>query len=67
MEITIVLPSDESAPLFVKKFETDLPNTLHRLGDLGTTVSFGSISLRATNAPIQVKVCWLYIPARVVD
>ncbi|EDR07765.1 uncharacterized protein LACBIDRAFT_298291 [Laccaria bicolor S238N-H82] len=58
MEITIVLPSDsadESTPLYIKRFETDLPNTLHRLGDLAKTISFGSITLQGTNAAIQVE------------
>lgn len=33
-----------------------MPNTSHRLGDL-SNVGFERISLRATNAPIDVEVC----------
>ncbi|KAF8959955.1 hypothetical protein BDZ97DRAFT_1835763 [Flammula alnicola] len=56
-ETTLILPEVDAhaAPLSIKGFETDAPNTLHRFGDLNTKVLFGSISLRGSNAPIHAK------------
>jgi len=57
-ETTVILPEVEagSAPLQVKKFETDVPNTVHRIGDLNQKILFESLSLQGTNGPIDVQV-----------
>ncbi|KAF8161489.1 hypothetical protein B0H34DRAFT_747387 [Crassisporium funariophilum] len=56
-ETTVVLPESSSSlvPLVIKKFETDVPNTLQRVHDLGKKVWFRHIFLKGTNAPIEVK------------
>jgi hypothetical protein len=57
-ETTVVLPEVEvdSAPRQIKKFETDVHNTVHRIGDLNQKIIFDSLSLRGTNGPINVQV-----------
>jgi len=57
-ETTVILPEVEagSAPLQVKKFETDVPNTVHLIGDLNQKILFESLSLQGTNGPIDVQV-----------
>ncbi|KIM36769.1 hypothetical protein M413DRAFT_13744 [Hebeloma cylindrosporum] len=56
-ETTVVLPEVEagSEPLQIKKFETDVPNTVHHIGDLNQKIAFDSLSLRGTNGPIDVE------------
>ena len=55
---TFILPEVEagSAPLQIKKFETDVQNTVHRIGDLNQKILFDSLSLQGTNGPIEVQV-----------
>ncbi|EPQ55234.1 hypothetical protein GLOTRDRAFT_61143 [Gloeophyllum trabeum ATCC 11539] len=48
-----VFPTD--GVLHIPAFDTHLPNFSERLGDLGNTVLFESLSLRSTNAPISSK------------
>ncbi|GLB37340.1 putative expressed protein [Lyophyllum shimeji] len=55
-DATVVLPAtrNRKAPLQVTNFETDVPNTSHRLGDL-TGVNFAQIDLKGSNAPISAQ------------
>lgn len=54
-ETTITLPELSGRNvLAIKKLETDVADTFHRIGDLNTKVKFHSISLKGSNAPIHV-------------
>lgn len=57
-ETTVILPEVEvgSAPLKIKKFETNVLNTGHRIGDLNQKIVFDSLSLLGTNGRIDVQV-----------
>ncbi|KAH9485694.1 hypothetical protein JR316_0002605 [Psilocybe cubensis] len=53
--IAVILPAlDSDKPLQINNLETDLPNTSHHVGDL-SDVLFDRISLRATNAPMNLE------------
>jgi uncharacterized membrane protein len=54
-EIAVTLPED-SSPISIKGFETDVPNTSQHLTALASKVDFGFLSLHGTNAPIFVEV-----------
>ncbi|KAF8802647.1 hypothetical protein BYT27DRAFT_7172708 [Phlegmacium glaucopus] len=53
----VILPeaSPESSPLLIKKFETDVANTIHRVGDLNKKVLFQSLLLKGSNARIDIE------------
>ena len=55
---SVILPEVEagSPPLQVKKFETDVLRTVHRVGDLNQKIVFEHLSLQGTRAPIDVLV-----------
>jgi len=57
-ETTVILPEVEvgSAPLRIKKFGTEVFNTVHRIGDLNQKILFDSLSLGGTNGAIDVQV-----------
>jgi len=56
-ETTITLPEVSGlSPLTIKKFETDVANTIHRIGDLNKKVNFDFVSLKGSNAPIHAQV-----------
>jgi hypothetical protein len=53
----IIFPElSDKSPLLIKKFETDVQNTVHRLGDLNEKVVFQSLHLKGSNGPIDVQV-----------
>ncbi|KAF8161544.1 hypothetical protein B0H34DRAFT_857928 [Crassisporium funariophilum] len=56
-ETTVVLPESSTSlvPLVINKFETDVPNTLQRVHDLGKKILFRHILLKGKNAAIEVK------------
>ena len=55
-ETIITLPEvSGSHPLTVKKLETNVANTFHRIADLNKKVKFRSISLKGSNAPIHAQ------------
>jgi len=56
-EATVVLPKtgNPNTPLQIENFETDVPNTSHRLGDLRGFVNFTHIDLKGSNAPIYAN------------
>jgi len=53
-EIAVTLPED-SSPISIKGFETDVPNISHFFTSLGSKIDFESLSLKGTNAPIYVE------------
>jgi hypothetical protein len=55
---SVILPEVEagSPPIQVKKFETDVPTTVQRIGDLNQKIVFDHISLQGIKAPIDVLV-----------
>jgi len=57
VEAKVILPelSSESSPLLIKKFETDVVNTVHHVGDLNKKVLFQSLLLKGENAGIDVQ------------
>lgn len=54
-EATVVLPESGKLdrPLHIENFETDVPNTVHKIGALRGIVDFTYISLKGSNAPIS--------------
>ncbi|KAF9479398.1 hypothetical protein BDN70DRAFT_878881 [Pholiota conissans] len=50
-ETTITLPEDVS----ITSFETDVPNTVQIIRDLGSKVDFKSVALMGSNMPIHVE------------
>ena len=62
-KVTFPELSDES-PLLIKKFETDVHNTAHRVGDLNEKVFFQSLHLKGSNARIDVQVSFIVIDLR---
>lgn len=57
-QTTVVLPevATRDAPLFVRGFEIDAPNFVYRFADMNEKVHFGSLVLRGSNEPVDVKV-----------
>jgi len=54
-ETLVVLPEPEGdSPLIVKKFETDVPNTVQRFADLNTKILFETLDIHGSNTPISV-------------
>lgn len=53
--VKVHLPVEEGLQRY-EGLATDMPSFAHVVGDLGTNVFFDSITLKATNAPINVKV-----------
>jgi hypothetical protein len=53
---TVILPEIDagSSPIQIKKFETDVPTTVQRIGDLNQKIVFDHLSLRGSKAPIDV-------------
>ncbi|OCH93512.1 hypothetical protein OBBRIDRAFT_749481 [Obba rivulosa] len=54
VEIDVKLPRASGIPIFVKKFETDMPLFKHNVFNMQETAVFNSISLRTSNMPIMV-------------
>ncbi|TFK45094.1 hypothetical protein BDQ12DRAFT_642266 [Crucibulum laeve] len=55
-EVVVSLPrTSNGKPLLINRFETDVLNTPHRIGDLSKSVIFQSIDLKGSNAPIYAK------------
>ena len=54
--MTATLPELSSSPLVIKRFETDLQNTVLKMGDLKDKILFESLSLKATNGDVDVGV-----------
>lgn len=55
-EIAVTLPEESNSPISIKGFETDVPNTSQHLTDLASKIDFETLSLKGTNAPINVQV-----------
>lgn len=55
-DVMVHLPPGVSQPQWIPRFETDLPQFSHLIGQLATTVHFGQLLLRGTNAQIMSKV-----------
>jgi len=55
---SVILPEVDagSSPIQIKKFETDVPTTVQRIGDLNQKIVFDHLSLRGTKSPIDVLV-----------
>jgi hypothetical protein len=53
----VILPelSTSDSPLLINKFETNVVNTAHRVGDLNEKVLFQSLRLKGSNARIDVE------------
>jgi len=53
----IILPESSTphSPLLINKFETDVVNTAHRVGDLNEKVRFQSLVLKGSNGHIDVE------------
>ena len=62
-KVTFPELSDESpdSPLLIKKFETDVHNAVHRVGDLNEKVLFQSLHLKGSNARIDVQVSFIIV------
>ncbi|KAF8190898.1 hypothetical protein BJ912DRAFT_902997 [Pholiota molesta] len=56
-QTTVVLPeaATHDAPLFVRGLEIDAPNFVYRFADMNEKIHFGSLELRGSNQPIDVK------------
>ena len=53
----VILPElSDGSPLLIKKFETDVRNTAHRIGDLNEKVLFQSLHLKGSNGLIHAQV-----------
>ena len=63
VEAKVILPelSPEFSPLLIKKFETDVVNTVHHVGDLNKKVLFQSLLLKGENAGIDVQVSFISV------
>lgn len=56
--MVVILPEfKDTSTLFIRNFETDVPNNAHIVQDLGTKVFFDRISLNGSNGFVSVKVC----------
>ena len=57
-KVTFPELSDES-PLLIRKFETDVQDTAHRVRDLNDKVLFQSLLLKGSNGAIDVQVSFI--------
>jgi hypothetical protein len=56
----VIFPElSDKSPLLIKKFETDVHNTAHRVGDLKEKILFQSLHLKGSNGRIDVQVSFI--------
>lgn len=55
-DVMVHLPPGASDRQWITKFESDLPQFSHLIGDLSQSIHFGELLLRGTNGQIMAKV-----------